>query len=326
MAIECPLSCGICTHSCNDTDTSCGAWATAGECEENPDSMLRLCPTSCGLCTPECKDIDKECPGWGAAGECNTNPEFMIRTCPVTCEACKATCKDIQPDCPGWTADGECFKNPGFMCATPPPPPPRTPPPPSPHAACVYSCPPPYRRYKECPNSCGVCEGVKCADKNSTQCEIWADAGECVNNPLAVMKECPDSCGVRRAAPSAAQRRRAAAPLRRLAAASPGSHQAQAERDRPRGAGLHDGVQRPRRELQGVDQGRRVRDQQGLHASRVPVRRGPPRARWRTLQPRCTPPLPARPPHPTPAPRLAPGRSSCGVCQILESVGDKDEL
>ena len=120
MAIECPLSCGICTHQCNDTETSCGAWATAGECEANPDSMLRLCPTSCGLCTPECKDIDKECPGWGAAGECNTNPEFMIRTCPVTCEACKATCKDIQPDCPGWTADGECFKNPGFMCVTRP--------------------------------------------------------------------------------------------------------------------------------------------------------------------------------------------------------------
>ena len=42
-----------------------------------------------------------------------------------------------------------------------------------------------------------MCEGVKCADKNSTQCEIWAEAGECINNPLAVMKECPDSCGVR---------------------------------------------------------------------------------------------------------------------------------
>ena len=51
-------------------------------------------------------------------------------------------------------------------------------------------------RFKECPLSCGVCEGVKCADTNSTQCKIWADAGECLNNPLAVMKECPDSCGV----------------------------------------------------------------------------------------------------------------------------------
>ena len=81
MAIECPLSCGICTHTCNDTDPSCGAWATAGECEENPDSMLRLCPTSCGLCTPECKDLKEECPGWGAAGECNEN---------VSCPAAEA--------------------------------------------------------------------------------------------------------------------------------------------------------------------------------------------------------------------------------------------
>ena len=50
--------------------------------------------------------------------------------------------------------------------------------------------------YKTCPLSCGVCEGVKCADKNSTQCEIWAEAGECLNNPLAVMKECPEACGL----------------------------------------------------------------------------------------------------------------------------------
>ena len=119
MAIECPLSCGICTHLCNDTDTSCGAWATAGECEANPEAMLRLCPTSCGLCTPECSDLDKECTAWGAAGECNTNPEFMIRQCPVTCEACKSTCKDVQSDCPGWTADGECYKSESLrLCQT----------------------------------------------------------------------------------------------------------------------------------------------------------------------------------------------------------------
>ena len=69
MAEVCPLSCGTCTHTCNDTDASCGAWAMQGECEANPDAMLRICPTSCGLCTPECKDLKEECPGWGAAGE-----------------------------------------------------------------------------------------------------------------------------------------------------------------------------------------------------------------------------------------------------------------
>eukprot|EP00965_Chrysotila_dentata_P171127 5647362-Pleurochrysis_carterae.AAC.7 len=63
------------------------------------------------------------------------------------------------------------------------------------------------RRMKECPLSCGVCEGVKCADSNSTQCSIWAEHGECLNNPLAVMKSCPDACGVRGRAPPSAPRR-----------------------------------------------------------------------------------------------------------------------
>ena len=153
MALNCPLSCGICTHTCNDTDVSCGAWAKAGECDTNHEAMLRLCPTSCGLCTPICKDLSDECSGWGAAGECNANPEFMIRNCPVTCEACKSTCRDLHSDCPGWTADGECYNNAGFM-------------------------------FKTCPLSCGVCEDQKCLDGNSTQCQIWAEAGaRCLPEP-----------------------------------------------------------------------------------------------------------------------------------------------
>ena len=39
MAEICPLSCGTCTHSCNDTDVSCGSWAQAGECDKNPQYM-----------------------------------------------------------------------------------------------------------------------------------------------------------------------------------------------------------------------------------------------------------------------------------------------
>ena len=34
----------------------------------------------------------------------------------------------------------------------------------------------------------------------AARCPQWASAGECVNNPLAVMKECPDSCEVRESA------------------------------------------------------------------------------------------------------------------------------
>jgi len=51
--------------------------------------------------------------------------------------------------------------------------------------------------YKTCPFSCGVCsEGPVCEDKNRTQCHIWADADECLHNPIAVVKDCPESCGV----------------------------------------------------------------------------------------------------------------------------------
>ena len=31
--------------------------------------------------------------------------------------------------------------------------------------------------FKTCPLSCGVCEDMKCADGNSTQCQIWSEAG-----------------------------------------------------------------------------------------------------------------------------------------------------
>ena len=209
MMKNCPLSCGVCTHTCNDTDPSCGSWAKQGECEENHESMLRVCPTSCGLCTPECKDLSDECAGWGAAGECNENPEFMIRTCPVTCEACKSTCRDTHSDCPGWTADGECYQVP--------------PAPPWLDAVARFPCMLADRRpcssqnpgfmYKTCPLSCGVCDGAMCADGNATQCEIWRESGECLNNPLAVMKECPTACGARRRDPTSPER---ALPARRV--------------------------------------------------------------------------------------------------------------
>ena len=34
-----------------------------------------------------------------------------------------------------------------------------------------------------------------CLDHNQTQCHIWADTDECVNNPAAVIKDCPQTCG-----------------------------------------------------------------------------------------------------------------------------------
>ena len=66
MAVTCPLSCSVCTHTCNDTHASCPEWAKMGECKENAHWMLKECPTSCGVCVPQCEDSLKECAGWAS--------------------------------------------------------------------------------------------------------------------------------------------------------------------------------------------------------------------------------------------------------------------
>lgn len=127
----------------------------------------------------------------------------MSKFCPETCGVCKKACVDQDDNCPGWTAGGECYKNPGFLCASLPfltslypycctal----------SHHAHCLVAYHLPCLADKTCPKSCGVCgEHVDlhppCADSNTTQCHIWADSGECENNPLSVIKECPETCG-----------------------------------------------------------------------------------------------------------------------------------
>ncbi|KAL4524683.1 hypothetical protein Ndes2526A_g06797 [Nannochloris sp. 'desiccata'] len=40
---------------CRDTDTRCGTWATAGECDINSGFMEQRCPKACGICTPRIK-------------------------------------------------------------------------------------------------------------------------------------------------------------------------------------------------------------------------------------------------------------------------------
>lgn len=47
---DCPKTCGVCTTVCADKEESCKDWASKGECEKNPASMLALCPQACGAC------------------------------------------------------------------------------------------------------------------------------------------------------------------------------------------------------------------------------------------------------------------------------------
>jgi len=53
--------------------------------------------------------------------------------------------------------------------------------------------------YMTCPHSCDACKSNQrheCHDFNATQCDIWAKAAECHNNPEVVIPMCPSSCGV----------------------------------------------------------------------------------------------------------------------------------
>ena len=53
--------------------------ARDGECEKNPDSMVALCPLSCGICTFNCTDTDEHCVSWAQDGQCEENPLMMYK-------------------------------------------------------------------------------------------------------------------------------------------------------------------------------------------------------------------------------------------------------
>ena len=76
---------------CEDAQPeACAAWAKNGQCESNPDFMLRRCGKSCNLCDHNlCDDNDASCPAWRASGECKANPAAMLSACPRSCGVCQ---------------------------------------------------------------------------------------------------------------------------------------------------------------------------------------------------------------------------------------------
>jgi hypothetical protein len=131
------------TTECKDGSDRCSAWASAGECQENPSWMLTNCKLSCGKCqaptstttspsstamppaSKKCEDKDVQCPTWSSMGECETNPSWMLVNCELSCGVCQAPttaspiaqneCKDQDNQCPTWSLLGECNKNPSWM-------------------------------------------------------------------------------------------------------------------------------------------------------------------------------------------------------------------
>ncbi|CAH1257393.1 MEP1B [Branchiostoma lanceolatum] len=111
------------SQSCFDTDGSCGGWASAGECTNNPGFMQSYCPQSCGLCrraVRSCADSNEYCSSWASAGECTNNPAYMNANCQLSCGVCSTgggggACADSHESCGYWASVGECTNSPAYM-------------------------------------------------------------------------------------------------------------------------------------------------------------------------------------------------------------------
>ena len=102
---------GLCTRisqdpiidPCQDKHEFCKLWAAEGECENNPDYMLKFCSRSCGVCPhfgvdsndfrtndDACRDLKEtiECEKFAKLGHCLLNHTFMEDNCRATCFFC----------------------------------------------------------------------------------------------------------------------------------------------------------------------------------------------------------------------------------------------
>lgn len=72
---------------CQDGHKNCRYWASIGECQKNPNYMLKTCCKSCKAVTG-CNDTDKNCAYWASIGECKKNANWMLSHCKKSCRNC----------------------------------------------------------------------------------------------------------------------------------------------------------------------------------------------------------------------------------------------
>jgi len=102
------------TLKCSDNKENCASWATAGECNTNPNYMLAQCCRSCktnhGIQMSDeqtCSDSNNFCMSWSMNGECANNPMYMKKKC---CDSCTKyqNCTDGHVNCKKWAQHGHC--------------------------------------------------------------------------------------------------------------------------------------------------------------------------------------------------------------------------
>lgn len=107
----------ILAFACIDTDSDCADKAANGECDSDPDNMLKSCTASCNVGQCECRNLNDNCPYWASVGECSNSASYMKTNCKSSCGYCGAnTCEDSDPQaCEDWAAVGECTADPVYM-------------------------------------------------------------------------------------------------------------------------------------------------------------------------------------------------------------------
>lgn len=60
-------------------NSHCATWAKEGECQKNPNWMLKGCPLSCNECKNDCNDLNIYCKQWADSGECGKVKSKQIK-------------------------------------------------------------------------------------------------------------------------------------------------------------------------------------------------------------------------------------------------------
>ena len=161
----------------------CDGWAEAGECEMNPEWMLASCAKECADLPPP---STAECERWAASGECEDNSVYMLGAT----RGGGSGSGSIGSGSGGGGGGGGGGGREG---------------------QCVAACEA-VRRRPSC--TIEVCRGavVACAQFNrsaavpaaqkqqqqqATECDGWAEAGECERNPEWMLASCAKECADR---------------------------------------------------------------------------------------------------------------------------------
>ena len=68
------------------TSDTCRLFASEGKCTTD-DNVMKNCATSCSKISQSIPidDTDKSCQAWASAGECSKNPGYMLLNCATSC-------------------------------------------------------------------------------------------------------------------------------------------------------------------------------------------------------------------------------------------------